>query len=235
MVASDKMTKSDREKDALKGSRCEFEAIPEIAKRIKRSSMKYDNRYDFYTTSEWTSQSSADQDYVNIFYEGWQHQQAVVDELRKLPPFIHTIIVKDGDTHWFAQALNIDYAAGGMSLDEVQRNFEKGLRGTIDANLSRFKNISRVVNPNGADIEQVLSMTDSQQRRIEELQKRVEATTTVLRELQAFLSENSGIARSKFNADADTYFDGCADAFDMVEQEVKSVLVKALRADHENK
>lgn len=194
-VESGKEYGGDEGKESVTGSRSEFEQWF-VSETIEGQRLLWLYHEHFKQSKEDALKTifrkSTDGIYVieSVYYASlaWQHQQAVVDELKKLPSIIHTIIVKDGDTHWFAQALNIDYAACGLSLADIQRNFEIGLRGTIEANLKRFKNISRIVAPNGGDIEHVLNMTDSQQRRIEELQKRVDAA---LEKLDQFWCEGN--------------------------------------------
>jgi hypothetical protein len=47
---------------------------------------------------------------------------------------LRVIICHESDA-WFAQGLEIDYAASGHSVEEVKKNFEKGLKGTIDLNI----------------------------------------------------------------------------------------------------
>ena len=67
----------------------EFEQIPEIAERIKRSKMELQDNGNYWTP-EWDSQSCCDQDFVNNFKKGWQHQQAIINE--------HTEVIKLQDT-----------------------------------------------------------------------------------------------------------------------------------------
>jgi hypothetical protein len=45
------------------------------------------------------------------------------------------VIIVEEDGMWFAQCLDINYAAQGSSLDEVKRNFERGLASTVDEHL----------------------------------------------------------------------------------------------------
>lgn len=49
---------------------------------------------------------------------------------------LRVFIVKDEDM-WFAQCLDINYAAQGKSLARVKRNFEEGLTATVDEHLHR--------------------------------------------------------------------------------------------------
>lgn len=47
---------------------------------------------------------------------------------------LRVIIVPDAD-YWFAQGLEIDYAAQGTSLEDAKREFEKGLFATVAQHL----------------------------------------------------------------------------------------------------
>ena len=53
---------------------------------------------------------------------------------------LRVVIVPDEDS-WFAQGLEIDYAAQGQSVEEVQANFARGLRATINQHLQVYGNI----------------------------------------------------------------------------------------------
>jgi hypothetical protein len=55
---------------------------------------------------------------------------------------IKVIICKDDDA-WFAQGLDIDYAANGHTLEEVKENFQVGLEGTIDLHIKAYGNIEK--------------------------------------------------------------------------------------------
>ena len=57
----------------------DFEQIPEIAERIKRSKMELQDNGNYWAP-EWDSQSCCDQDFVNNFKKGWQHQQAKINQ-----------------------------------------------------------------------------------------------------------------------------------------------------------
>lgn len=48
------------------------------------------------------------------------------------------VLVVEQDQDWFAQGVDLDYAAAGRSLDEVRWNFEHGLESTIRLHLERF-------------------------------------------------------------------------------------------------
>jgi hypothetical protein len=54
------------------------------------------------------------------------------------------VIVQEGD-HWFAQGLEIDYAAEGSSLKDVQSRFEDGLEATLHEHLRIYGDIERIL------------------------------------------------------------------------------------------
>lgn len=112
----------------------EFEQIPEIAERIKRSKMELQDNGNYWTP-EWDSQSCCDQDFVNNFKKGWQHQQAIINE--------HTEVIKLQDTDlrkYEKQIENLKEQLNNMEtcyiekkkeLDELQKtniSLEAGLR-----------------------------------------------------------------------------------------------------------
>ena len=53
------------------------------------------------------------------------------------------VILSKEDGSWFAQALEIDYFAEGVSLEDVKKRFEDGLVLTIDENLPGLAAVSR--------------------------------------------------------------------------------------------
>jgi hypothetical protein len=57
---------------------------------------------------------------------------------------LRVLIVPDGK-FWFAQALEIDYAAQGDSVDEAKKNFQEGLAETIDLNLRMYGTIEKLL------------------------------------------------------------------------------------------
>lgn len=59
---------------------------------------------------------------------------------------LHVMLLKDGKG-WFAQGIEIDYAAGGESLDEAKKNFEDGLAMTIKEHLARHGTIDKLLTP----------------------------------------------------------------------------------------
>jgi hypothetical protein len=64
---------------------------------------------------------------------------------------IRVIIVPDGDA-WFAQGVDIDYAAQGESIDAAKNNFENGLRATIDQHLNVYGTIRGILEPAAPEI-----------------------------------------------------------------------------------
>lgn len=48
---------------------------------------------------------------------------------------LRVVIVHDGEDSWFAQGLEIDYAAQGSSEQDVKRKFEYGLEATVNQHL----------------------------------------------------------------------------------------------------
>lgn len=65
------------------------------------------------------------------------------------------MVEQDGE--WFAQGVDIDYAATGRTLDEVQRNFEEGLAATVGLHLRRFGTINRLLKTAPTEVWQALS------------------------------------------------------------------------------
>jgi hypothetical protein len=57
---------------------------------------------------------------------------------------LRVLIHPDGDG-WYAQGIEIDYAATGGSVDEVKHNFEIGLARTIDLHLERWGTVKNLL------------------------------------------------------------------------------------------
>lgn len=57
---------------------------------------------------------------------------------------LRVIICQEGE-QWFAQGLEIDYAADGESFEDVKANFESGLRGTIDLHIKAYGNLDNLL------------------------------------------------------------------------------------------
>ena len=68
---------------------------------------------------------------------------------------IRVIIVPDGSA-FFAQGLEIDYAAQGSTIKEAKKNFEVGLEATIQQHLKIYGNIKGLLQPAPAAIWQEL-------------------------------------------------------------------------------
>jgi hypothetical protein len=59
---------------------------------------------------------------------------------------LRVFILPDGP-FWFAQGLEIDYAAQGNSIEDAKKNFENGLAATIDLHLKVHQNIEDLLEP----------------------------------------------------------------------------------------
>lgn len=58
------------------------------------------------------------------------------------------VIVKESNGgHWFAQGLEIDYAAEGTSPDDVKVRFERGLAATLSEHINRARPFERFWDP----------------------------------------------------------------------------------------
>ncbi len=57
------------------------------------------------------------------------------------------VMITNDDGSWFAQGLEIDYAAEGGSLVEVKNNFERGLGLTIHEHLNLYGTIEKLLQP----------------------------------------------------------------------------------------
>lgn len=72
---------------------------------------------------------------------------------------LRVIIVPDGK-HYFAQGLEIDYAAQGVTVEQAKTNFEIGLKNTIDQNLRIHGTIKPILRPAPDAVWQELTMDD---------------------------------------------------------------------------
>ena len=59
---------------------------------------------------------------------------------------IRVIIVRD-EGSWFAQGLDIDYAAQGESIEQAKKNFSGGLAATIDQHLQAYGTFVNFLKP----------------------------------------------------------------------------------------
>ena len=57
------------------------------------------------------------------------------------------VMITNDDGSWFAQALEVDYAAQGSSFEDVKRRFERGLRATVDEHLKVYGSIEKLLRP----------------------------------------------------------------------------------------
>lgn len=55
------------------------------------------------------------------------------------------VLMTEKAGEWFAQGIEIDYAASGWSLEEAQRHFERGLSATVELHLRQFDSIERLL------------------------------------------------------------------------------------------
>lgn len=62
------------------------------------------------------------------------------------------VIVLNRDGFWFARGLDINYAAQGLTLEEAQRNFERGLEKAIDMHIQEFGNVDKLLSPPSPDV-----------------------------------------------------------------------------------
>lgn len=66
------------------------------------------------------------------------------DEQQLVAMVLRVLILPVSEGGFYAQALEVDYAASGSTIEEAQRNFERGLELTVRANLDRHGNIERL-------------------------------------------------------------------------------------------
>jgi len=57
---------------------------------------------------------------------------------------IRVVVTQDEDS-WFAQGLEIDYAAQGKTLKDVRKQFEEGLSATVHEHLRVFGTINKLL------------------------------------------------------------------------------------------
>ena len=62
------------------------------------------------------------------------------------------VVLMNDDGSWFAQGLEIDYAAEGISLEDVKEKFAEGLCATIEEHLKLFGTIEKMLKPAPAEI-----------------------------------------------------------------------------------
>lgn len=62
------------------------------------------------------------------------------------------VIITNENESWFAQGLEIDYAAQGVSLEDVKKRFGQGLHATIKENLKLFGTIENLLHAAPHDV-----------------------------------------------------------------------------------
>ena len=82
------------------------------------------------------------------------HNTDGVTHLVGLGP-IKVIVCNEGGS-WFAQGLDIDYAASGNSFEAVKHNFEVGLYATIDLHIKAYNGLKKFLKPAPLDAWQEL-------------------------------------------------------------------------------
>lgn len=55
------------------------------------------------------------------------------------------VLITERDGEWFAQGVEIDYAATGWSLEAVKQHFELGLKATVGLHINKFNSIDRLL------------------------------------------------------------------------------------------
>lgn len=64
---------------------------------------------------------------------------------------LHVLISQDNSGTWFAQGLELDYAAEGSSAEDAALRFQEGLFWTLDEHLKRFDGVERLLVPAAAE------------------------------------------------------------------------------------
>jgi len=59
---------------------------------------------------------------------------------------LKVVIMKDG-ANWFAQGLDVDYAAEGVDVENAKQNFENGLVATIHQHIKAYNEPTKVLKP----------------------------------------------------------------------------------------
>ena len=72
-----------------------------------------------------------------VHVEGEDTHAVLIQSLR-------VIIMREGD-QWFAQGLELDYAAAGESQDDVKSRFENGLSATISEHLKVYGSVEKIL------------------------------------------------------------------------------------------
>jgi hypothetical protein len=76
---------------------------------------------------------------------------------------LQVLLARDGSS-WIAQALDLDYATAGTSLEDVKRRFEMGLCETMQIHFNLFGNLSNFLHrPPEEEWQGLLKTADAQQ------------------------------------------------------------------------
>lgn len=123
-----------------------FEEIPEISERIKRSKMELQDN-GLYWAPEWDSQSCSDQDFVNNFRKGWLARQAEIDHLSS--------VLEERTKEWLK----------AIELGDYFKNVAKPLRAEIDQLQSQINDMAEV----GLNQEKALMVKNKQIELVKEV------------------------------------------------------------------
>lgn len=74
------------------------------------------------------------------------------------------VLLLNDDGSWFAQGLEIDYAAQGATLEEVKRRFQDGLMGTVSEHLRMYGDIGKLLQPAPSEIWQKIVQPQCQRQ-----------------------------------------------------------------------
>lgn len=74
---------------------------------------------------------------IHLQHDDGEHHAVGIGNLR--------VIIHNDDGSYFAQGLEIDYAAQGDSVEEVKKNFEDGLHATLRQHLKMFGKIDGIL------------------------------------------------------------------------------------------
>lgn len=96
--------------------------------------------------------------------KAFKHEQQHFVGIRNL-----RVVITNDDGSWFAQALEIDYAAEGASLEHVQRCFEDGLKSTVNEHLRLFGTIDKLISPAPSEVWREVLKADPQPFRYSQL------------------------------------------------------------------
>jgi hypothetical protein len=68
-----------------------------------------------------------------------------IEKAHDLPISALRVLVVRDNAQWFARGIEIDYAASGDTMSDVQRRFERGFLLTVRAHLDKFGTINRLL------------------------------------------------------------------------------------------